>query len=180
MREKGKPISLIFLDLDNMKIYNSLYGHPKLDEILRMIGGHFLETVGSGAGEVAARYAGDEFVMVLPQTSKPEAKAAYERFIKKIEELNVNALPGMGINKKEASRITFSAGLASAPEDMEIGADSWPNQLVNKADQAAMRAKVLGKNQLCIYKLDEKEAFKASFDKLAEEARSKALKGQRD
>ena len=133
------PYSILMLDLDNFKRVNDTYGHAAGDEVLR-------ETVrrlqsGIRTVDILARYGGDEFILLLPETGIDEAVQAAERML--------DGLRSRSIDVGEAAlTITASLGVAqshpSRPETFQ--------QAVERADQAAYRAKGLGKN--CVVKAD--------------------------
>ena len=83
-RRYGSHLSLIVADFDDLKKFNDTYGHPVGDEVLRMVGGILRET--SRETDVLARYGGDEFVILLPQTNTSNARLMGERIRKKIED----------------------------------------------------------------------------------------------
>lgn len=112
-RRFGEPFSLVLLDLDHFKIFNDTHGHQAGDEALKRVAEAMLETV--RAIDLAVRYGGEEFVLILPQTGKEEALVAAERL-------------------REA--VAVSAGVARFPEDAYSTAG-----LVRRAGQALYRAK---------------------------------------
>ncbi|MFC1845951.1 diguanylate cyclase [Chloroflexota bacterium] len=128
----GSMFSLIFLDLDNFKHYNDLMGHPAGDKLLTLIGQLLKGTLRNI--DLAFRYGGDEFAIIMPQTSGDDAYAASERVRKMItSEMNDQQI-----------NITSSLGLASWPSD-GLTADD----IINAADKALYHAKRTGGNRTC-------------------------------
>lgn len=128
----GGMFSLAICDLDFFKHYNDKYGHIAGDELLGEIGRLIKNSVRTS--DIAFRYGGDEFVILLPDTELEDAFSVVERVRKNIEEEM----------KKRKISLTTSFGLASWPTD---GARS--NEILDAADAAAFLAKQRGGNQ-CI------------------------------
>jgi diguanylate cyclase (GGDEF)-like protein len=126
----GGAFSLIILDLDSFKAFNDSYGHIAGDKLLKQLG-----TVLKGAirdVDEAYRYGGDEFAILLPQTSVKDAREVAERVRRRIaSEI-----------KAGGTSMTASLGLASWPVDgIAI------NEVINAADKALYYAKQSGGNQ---------------------------------
>jgi diguanylate cyclase (GGDEF)-like protein len=129
-RRSYDPFSLLFIDVDDLESFNNRYGHQAGDRVLVEIGkvlGRWCRT-----SDIVARYAGEEFVILMPATNSEEAALAAERLRKCIE--------GHGFPQKR--RITVSLGAAAFPEDAENDLD-----LIAKAEQALYMAKRNGRNQ---------------------------------
>jgi two-component system cell cycle response regulator len=73
----GRPLSLLLFDVNDFKLYNDRHGHPQGDQLLQTIGQCLKEKV--RASDVAARYGGDEFVVVLPETTLEGARAVVDK-----------------------------------------------------------------------------------------------------
>jgi diguanylate cyclase (GGDEF)-like protein len=127
-----QPLSLIMLDLDNLKHINDKLGHEGGDNALRMLA-DCLRGELRGV-DTAARYGGDEFVIILPQADGEGAFIVAERLRSRIAQIG---LPGVGM-------LTASLGLASFPEDA-----SSRDALALLADRALYRAKRTGRNRVC-------------------------------
>ncbi|MFQ5490703.1 MAG: diguanylate cyclase [Phycisphaerae bacterium] len=130
----GSDLSCIMMDLDNFKDSNDRFGHYTGDEVLILVA----TTVASQlrAADVAARFGGDEFVILLPQTPGDRAWMLAERIMEKFGADLAEQLPEV--------RVTLSVGIASLAE---TGADS-AEALVRAADQAMYRAKDAGKGRI--------------------------------
>ena len=134
-RREARPLSLIFLDLDEFKRYNDTYGHPSGDDVLRRVAQTLNETFRRG-GDFVARYGGEEFAVVLPDVDARRAALYAERLRRRIWRLAIPNGPD--------DRLTISGGVATlAPEVV-----ATPEQLLHAADKALYRAKCLGRNQI--------------------------------
>jgi diguanylate cyclase (GGDEF)-like protein len=132
----GRPLSLLFVDLDHFKLVNDRHGHAAGDKVLRAVSALLKSSV-RGSDVVAARYAGDEFEALLPETSKEAAREVAERILQGARALEVGP-------RKIA--VTASIGLATLPDDAPDAA-----ALARKADAAMYRAKRGGRNQICSF-----------------------------
>src|SRR5262249_32310793 len=110
-RRYGKPLALIFCDIDHFKSLNDQFGHPLGDEILRRVaerpGGGDAAPDGLRESDIAARYGGEEFVVLLPETPKEGAKIKADRLCTAVRS---TPFPS---NR----RISMSFGVAGFPED---------------------------------------------------------------
>ncbi len=129
----GFPMSFMMLDVDQFKSYNDQFGHPAGDEALKIVA-HVMKETLRGA-DVAARFGGEEFSILLPQTTGEEAAAIAERIRSNIEEA-----------KFPHRRVTMSIGVASCSADLCVSAD-----LISAADKALYEAKRQGRNRVLIY-----------------------------
>jgi diguanylate cyclase (GGDEF)-like protein len=138
----GRPLSLLFMDLDGFKAVNDVHGHlagsRALVEAAAVIRGSARET------DVAARFGGDEFSIVLPDTGSEGAVAVADRVRERIAAHPF--LAGNGLNL----RLTASVGVATLP-DVAGSAE----ELVRAADVAMYRIKASGKNGVGIARGDE-------------------------
>lgn len=137
-RREGRPLSLIFLDLDEFKGYNDSYGHARGDEVLRRVAQTLNETFRRG-GDFVARYGGEEFVVVLPDVDVRRAALYAERLRRRIWRL---AIPYSA--SAATDRVTISGGVATVTPPMIAS----PEELLYAADKALYRAKCLGRNQI--------------------------------
>lgn len=91
-RRNGRPAVLVILDIDHFKSINDRYGHPIGDEVLCKVAQVLLES--SRKSDSVARYGGDEFVMMLPETTLRGAEEASRRIRAKLEGVSFRAGPG--------------------------------------------------------------------------------------
>jgi diguanylate cyclase (GGDEF)-like protein len=150
-RRYGQSVSLLMVDLDDFKRINDLHGHPAGDAALREVGRLLVQRVRDI--DVASRYGGEEFVVILPETRRTNAYVVAERIRREVE----RHFRRKGANGE--ARLTLSGGIASFPEDAET-----PEQLVERADQALYRAKREGKNRIAIYFTEKRRAPRVSLD----------------
>jgi diguanylate cyclase (GGDEF)-like protein len=130
------PISLIFIDVDNFKEINDTYGHMIGDKILAFIASQIKACLRSN--DSAYRFAGDEFTIILPETTASEAKFVADRILSKFTN------ESFMISEKEISGITSSIGIA------EYQVNEGYQQFVHRADVTMYEAKQRGGNGVII------------------------------
>ncbi|MBO8156499.1 MAG: GGDEF domain-containing protein [Bacillaceae bacterium] len=130
--------ALLMMDIDNFKSVNDLLGHDRGDDLLRRISNVMKEV--ARKKDQLFRYGGDEFILIMEETTKGEAAKAASRLIQMIrDEMNqIEDLKGLGVSA--------SIGIAFAPDH---GADAV--ELYKKADHALYASKEKGKNQFQVY-----------------------------
>ncbi len=128
------PLSVLFLDLDNFKIVNDTLGHLQGDMVLKTLAAYLQR--GVRQADVACRYGGEEFVVLLPETGLGQATRMAERLRDDISRMPI-PLPGRDIH------VTVSIGVAVLRPHMDGEA------LVAAADAAMYRAKQAGRNRVC-------------------------------
>ena len=134
----GTPLSLVMLDLDFFKDFNDTNGHLAGDEHLRQVAQALAGTLGR-AGDLVARFGGEEFVVLLPSMVAGDAAALAERLRQSVEAL------GLPHNASTVSRVvTVSVGVATAFAEERTS----PAALVAAADGALYRAKREGRNRV--------------------------------
>jgi diguanylate cyclase (GGDEF)-like protein/PAS domain S-box-containing protein len=138
-RRHELPLGVVLLDVDCFKLYNDHYGHLAGDQCLISIS-RAVEGATRRPGDQAARYGGEEIVVLLPVTDLAGTVAIAERIREAVSMLAI-AHPGSpdGI-------VTISAGASSM---IPIRSDTVPAELVSAADQALYRAKAEGRNRVC-------------------------------
>lgn len=130
----GKPLSLLFLDLDHFKNVNDQHGHAVGDEVLSAVS-DLLKRLGR-RGDMTARIGGEEFAVLLPQTSLSQAKLVAER-------IRV-ALEASPVGRTKPVKMTTSIGCAS----YDGNGDMPSSTLLRVADEALYRAKQDGRNRV--------------------------------
>jgi two-component system cell cycle response regulator len=133
---RGRPLSVLMTDIDRFKQVNDTYGHDAGDDVLREFAGRIRSTV-RGA-DLACRYGGEEFVVVMPDTSGEVAAVVAERLRAAIE-----TVPFMLKETGRALTMTASFGISSRVETVENS-----DQLMRQADRALYQAKNAGRNRV--------------------------------
>jgi len=129
----GDIFSLLFLDMDLFKAYNDIYGHLAGDDMLKQIGQYIKNSV--RGIDMAFRYGGDEFTVILPQASLEDSCKVAERIRKRIEvEMDSKGAP-----------LTCSLGIASWPTDGVMR-----EEIIQAADASLYYAKQMGRNRICL------------------------------
>jgi diguanylate cyclase (GGDEF)-like protein len=147
-RASGEPLSVVLIDVDHFKAVNDTHGHQGGDAVLRAVAEQLQD--GCRAEDTVARYGGEEFVLVLPGTPRADALQRAEELRRRCAQAVVDlpvltASPGpVSSPHRDASiSVTFSAGVATSPED---GLDA--DALIAVADRALYAAKAAGRNQV--------------------------------
>ncbi|MEO8160658.1 MAG: diguanylate cyclase [Arenimonas sp.] len=136
--------SVLMIDVDNFKKFNDSYGHMAGDEVLKQVGNAVRQALHRPA-DLAARFGGEEFVVVLPGTALAGAQVLAERICKRVESLGV-AHEASGAGKV----VTVSIGGAAT---MPVRG-AQPTDLLVAADAALYQAKHEGKNRALLRELD--------------------------
>jgi diguanylate cyclase (GGDEF)-like protein len=129
-RRNYRPLSVMFLDIDNFKRYNDAFGHTAGDSILIRVAQILSQTV--RASDLAVRYGGEEFVLLMPETEEEQGMVLAERILQAIRADDL----GYG-------SITLSAGVAALQDEM-----LKPKDLLRLADAALYEAKHTGKDRV--------------------------------
>ncbi|WP_445631534.1 diguanylate cyclase [Nostoc sp. DSM 114167] len=133
----GQPLSIIFLDIDNFKSYNSRYGHVTANIVLQGLAKLLLKSIRSF--DIACRWGGEEFVIVMPNMT-------LETLRKRVEQLRVDI---ERMQLKDGDRllesITASFGIAVSEPGITV------KDFLNRANQAMLEAKRTGKNRVREY-----------------------------
>ncbi len=132
------PLTLLMIDVDYFKRYNDTYGHQQGDELLRQLAEILRQNIRQS--DIAGRYGGEEFAVILPETDKESAVVLAQRLCEVVARTPFPGYPG-----GPPVRCTVSIGVASYPEDALTVSD-----LIAAADTALYRAKRFGKNRVVI------------------------------
>src|SRR6266550_3024255 len=142
---ESMPFCVLMMDIDYFKKVNDTYGHLVGSETLEEVGAIIKQTL--RAGDVGARFGGEEFAAFLLDADYDQGLVAAERVRSAIENHDFPAVRRGSTEPPRTHKITISVGLASFPDD---GGD--PIQLVELADSALYRAKRSGRNRVCAYR----------------------------
>lgn len=141
----GHKFAFVMADIDYFKDYNDCYGHQEGDVVLRSVAHSIVSS--SRSVDMAFRYGGEEFSLILPETEKHEALEVAERIRKAVEAQAIT-----GEENQPNGRITLSLGVASYPEDAINSAE-----LTKLADVALYEAKHSGRNRVIATEKAESE-----------------------
>jgi two-component system chemotaxis family response regulator WspR len=134
----GEPISLLMVDIDHFKQYNDTYGHLAGDEVLKTVAQAIMQSF-RRPKDLSARFGGEEFVVVLPQTANGDLQMLAQRGVNAVEALN---LPHSA--STVCGNVTISAGGATS---IPRNGDSYLT-LIESADKALYEAKRSGRNRV--------------------------------
>ena len=136
--DTNSPVAVVMLDIDYFKAFNDRYGHPAGDACLKRVAACVTAELRNG-DDLAVRYGGEEFLLLLPRTEMVDAVRVAERIRRAIEALGI---PHDGAVGRRS--VTVSLGVTAAP----ISTLS-EEELVSAADTALYGAKRNGRNQVC-------------------------------
>jgi diguanylate cyclase (GGDEF)-like protein len=129
-------VSITIMDLDKFKDFNDSFGHQAGDQLLirlaKIFKEHFEDT------DIIARYGGDEFIVMCPEIKKQDAARIVGNLLHDLEMYDFG-------RAKTGSKVTFSAGVASFPDD-----GGNVSELIKSADEALYEAKGMGRNTVRI------------------------------
>jgi diguanylate cyclase (GGDEF)-like protein len=137
------PLALVLIDIDHFKLVNDLHGHLIGDKALRAIA-HTFQIFLRGY-DLAGRFGGEEFALLLPQTSATDARAIAERVRKHIADMPISVDDDPA---SEPLQVTVSIGVAALGVSWERTTGSQLTDLLAGADSALYRAKHAGRNQV--------------------------------
>jgi diguanylate cyclase (GGDEF)-like protein len=126
------------LDLDHFKIFNDTHGHQNGDLVLQELG-RLLEKQ-FRSGDIACRYGGEEFLVIMPGTTLKDASSRADEVRLQFEKISFQTIV------QRQTHVTLSGGVSVFPDN---GLDS--EEIINCADQALYRAKKSGRNRVSIY-----------------------------
>ncbi|HEY4619598.1 MAG TPA: sensor domain-containing diguanylate cyclase, partial [Nitrospirota bacterium] len=138
-KRHNEPFTIFMLDIDDFKVFNDKYGHLYGDEVLKSVAYAVRDAVRSI--DVAARFGGEEFSIILPYTTKMNSYVTAERIRRSVEDIRF-----IGSKIPSDQKISISIGIAEFPADA-----SSIEELIDKADTAMYLAKARGKNRIVGY-----------------------------
>jgi two-component system cell cycle response regulator len=143
--EDSHPFCVLMMDIDYFKLVNDTYGHLVGSQTLEEMGGVIKSAL--RAGDVAARFGGEEFAAFLLEADYAQGLVAAERVRSAIEKHEFAAVRKGSSGELKTHHITISVGVAAFPDDARD-----PIELVELADSALYRAKRGGRNRICAYR----------------------------
>lgn len=136
--QRGRhELALIFIDVDHFKLYNDTYGHSAGDDCLAAVAGAIHSCMFRPA-DLASRYGGEEFVVLLPETTAQGAREVAERIQEAVDALNMPHAAS-----PTAGHVTISIGLTSC-----VPQSGLAQALVDAADSALYQAKHAGRHRI--------------------------------
>lgn len=160
MRRRGPPLTVMLVDLDHFKRINDTWGHLAGDRVLQEAASALQQSVREY--DAVGRWGGEEFILVLPETTPDVAEMLAERCRGRLEAMTLHADNG------ERIRVTGSFGLVCNAQAMDIDSQA----LVQLADEALYRAKRAGRNRVAMASLStENDTDSFSFPVSAETRR---------
>jgi diguanylate cyclase (GGDEF)-like protein len=132
----GHSMSIALLDLDHFKMVNDNFGHPAGDMVLQSVAKVLQRECRTS--DLACRYGGEEFVLLMPDTPSPDAARVCERIRTAVEAARWPRLPSL--------RVTVSIGIAGAGSSAPVSADQW----VEATDHNLYTAKRGGRNRIVV------------------------------
>lgn len=139
-KRHGAPLSLAMFDLDHFKSLNDSFGHPAGDNALRVFA-ELIQRV-SRTTDIPCRYGGEEFALIMPETSPADAEKLCERIGSELRELSWPAHP--------ERNVTVSIGIAGAETSASVAAAGW----IEEADKALYSAKQGGRDRVHVNLID--------------------------
>lgn len=142
---EARPFCVLMMDIDHFKAVNDTYGHLTGSQTLEEVGACITQAL--RAGDVAARFGGEEFAAFLLDADVAQGVVAAERVRAAVEQFDFTITRQNAAGEKRTHHITISVGVASFPHDARD-----PIELIELADTALYRAKRSGRNRVCLYR----------------------------
>jgi diguanylate cyclase (GGDEF)-like protein/PAS domain S-box-containing protein len=139
---RGQPLGVIMLDLDHFSRFNNTFGHQAGDLLLQAFGEVVRARV--RAEDIACRYGGEEFTLILPEASLEVTRARAQHILEILRELHVSH------RGESLGAVTMSAGVAAYPEHARTG-----DGLIRAADTALYIAKAAGRDRIAVAAAEE-------------------------
>ena len=141
-RRYGQSLGVVMCDIDHFKLVNDTWGHPAGDAIIVAIAQTLMDGLRTGV-DVAGRYGGEEFLLLMPETDANGTGVASERLRAAIESLDTAIGGGRTLKK------TMSFGVT------ELGPEDDAESIVKRADEALYESKETGRNRVTIFQVGE-------------------------
>lgn len=138
----GHPSTILMLDIDDFKKINDKFGHLEGDKALKLLASALKEIVREV--DLPVRFEGEEFLVLLPETSLEQGQIVAEKIRKKISQINITS-------RKGNITFTVSIGMAGTEQDGNFrcaSLDRAGDELLKRADEALYQAKSKGKNRV--------------------------------
>ena len=144
-KRHGTPLCFMLIDIDHFKKYNDIYGHTNADLVLMKTAAILRRSV--RAIDMPARYAGDEFCIILPETDIQAASFIAERLCREVRQTEYHSELGelMGQGHAQHRRFVFWRPRQT------------PHSIIETADRALYQAKMLGRNRVAIFEDSNRE-----------------------
>lgn len=154
LKKDDMAFALAFVDLDGFKEVNDRYGHHMGDKILQLVAKRLASNLRSD--DLIARFGGDEFVIFLNGRFSPcLVEESLSRLINKLSEpFDIDSV---------LLQLSASIGVTLYPQSKAVE----PDQLIRQADQAMYQAKLSGKNQICLFNVDNEQVQKGKQSELS-------------
>jgi diguanylate cyclase (GGDEF)-like protein len=150
---EDRPFCVLMMDLDHFKEVNDTYGHLTGSRTLEEVGVCITQAL--RAGDVAARFGGEEFAAFLLDADLAQGLVAAERVRSNVETHDFAITRQQPNDGQRTHRVTISIGIATFPDNSRD-----PIELVELADTALYRAKRYGRNRICAYRSIDEDAVK--------------------
>jgi diguanylate cyclase (GGDEF)-like protein len=139
-KREGQPLSLMLIDIDHFKLINDTYGHQAGDEVIKYLADMLSSQ--ARAADVACRFGGEEFLLLLPNMPQDNA-------LEKAEQWRSTFAATTIAFGEFHMQVTLSCGIATYP-----GHGTSPAELIRCSDQALYRAKMEGRNRVVVFNAD--------------------------
>jgi len=146
-RRFKRPLSVLLADLDLLREVNNRHGHLVGDQMIRRVADAIRASVREY--DLAARFGGDEFAVLMPEATLAEASAVAERIRRAVQSIDLNTAEGALVSA------TVSVGVALFPAHGRTASD-----MLAAADRAVYQAKALGRNRVCAFPGNESEGLR--------------------
>ena len=143
----GHPTAILIIDIDNFKEINDRFGHLEGDKALKVLASELKEVVREV--DLPARFGGEEFLVLLPETTLEQGQIVAEKIRNRISQINI-------ASRKGNITFTVSIGIAGTEQDGDFSCASIASacdEFLKRADKALYQAKSMGKNRVEVYKL---------------------------